>query len=479
MLNLEKLFQKDDEIFVFYSFLSQAIIAFFALYISTILSEHTLLEFFYFSYFVKSQYFYFVLGVFALYLLSYLLIRNRKNYVKTFYYFIKRDIKFFSAIYFILFVIFFFLNNQKISYIWFLNSFIFSLLNLFLLKVINNQIYKYLIINNVIQRNILIIANFATVKKFVESYKNNKKKSLIKCCINNTNTNTNDIDLNNIINTLFNDNIYEKLNYHHIGQIWLEIDNKREDSKLEELLKLPFDIKIFSEINNKENINYYIEKFNITSTSDKKNNYIFYSINNSRFTGAPLLVKFLIDKIFAILILLITAPIILISILLILAEDGFPIIFKQKRTGWDGRKFSIFKLRTLKKEKFDKSIQVQAGDKRLLFFGKFLRRLSIDELPQIYNVLRGDMSLVGPRPHMIEHSKKYSNIIKNFLTRHKCNPGITGWAQIHGYRGATPDDELMKKRLEYDIWYLKNWSIGLDLKIMFKTIYAILKYKVD
>ena len=89
------------------------------------------------------------------------------------------------------------------------------------------------------------------------------------------------------------------------------------------------------------------------------------------------------------------------------------------------------------------------------------------------------MSLVGPRPHMIEHSKKYSNIIKNFLTRHKCNPGITGWAQIHGYRGATPDDELMKKRLEYDIWYLKNWSIGLDLKIMFKTIYAILKYKVD
>ena len=105
MLNLEKLFQKDDEIFVFYSFLSQAIIAFFALYTSTILSENTLLELFYFSYFVKSQYFYFVLGVFALYLLSYLLIRNRKNYVKTFYYFIKRDIKFFSTIYFVLFVI--------------------------------------------------------------------------------------------------------------------------------------------------------------------------------------------------------------------------------------------------------------------------------------------------------------------------------------------------------------------------------------
>ena len=115
MLNLEKLFQKDDEIFVFYSFLSQAIIAFFALYTSTILSENTLLELFYFSYFVKSQYFYFVLGVFALYLLSYLLIRNRKNYVKTFYYFIKRDIKFFSTIYFVLFVIFFFLNKNSMG----------------------------------------------------------------------------------------------------------------------------------------------------------------------------------------------------------------------------------------------------------------------------------------------------------------------------------------------------------------------------
>jgi len=165
--------------------------------------------------------------------------------------------------------------------------------------------------------------------------------------------------------------------------------------------------------------------------------------------------------------------------LLIIFEDGFPFIFSQTRTGWDGRKFKIYKLRTLKKDKFDKTKQVLHNDPRLLFFGKFIRRLSIDELPQIFNVIKGDMSIVGPRPHMTEHSKQYSNIIQNFLTRHKCNPGITGWAQVHGFRGATPNDELMKKRLEYDIWYLKNWSIALDFIIMFKTIYAILKYRAD
>jgi len=190
------------------------------------------------------------------------------------------------------------------------------------------------------------------------------------------------------------------------------------------------------------------------------------------------LIKFTIDKVFSLLIFLITFPILFLGALLILIEDGFPLIFTQMRTGWDGRKFKIYKLRTLKKLKFDKTMQVTNNDSRVLFVGKFLRRFSIDELPQLINVIIGDMSIVGPRPHMIEHSKKYSGIIKNFLTRHKCSPGITGWAQIHGYRGAT-DDILMKKRMDYDTWYLKNWSLGLDLLIMLKTIFAIFKHKSD
>ena len=120
--------------------------------------------------------------------------------------------------------------------------------------------------------------------------------------------------------------------------------------------------------------------------------------------------------------------------LLIYLEDGFPLFFTQDRTGWDGRRFKIYKLRSLKKINFDKTVQVQVGDSRVLKIGKFIRRFSIDELPQFYNVLIGDMSIVGPRPHMVEHDILYSSLFKNFLKRHKSNPGLTGWAQVNSLR---------------------------------------------
>ena len=163
--------------------------------------------------------------------------------------------------------------------------------------------------------------------------------------------------------------------------------------------------------------------------------------------------------------------------LFIYFEDGFPLFFTQNRTGWDGRRFKIYKLRSLKKTFFDKTKQVTKNDKRILKIGKFIRRYSIDELPQFLNVLNGDMSIVGPRPHMVEHDIYYSNLFYNFLKRHKCNPGLTGWAQINGVRGATPTSDIMKKRMELDLWYLNNWTIYLDIYIIFKTFYALIKYK--
>ena len=135
--------------------------------------------------------------------------------------------------------------------------------------------------------------------------------------------------------------------------------------------------------------------------------------------------------------------------ILIVFQDGFPILFKQKRTGWDGRSFYIYKLRTLSKIKSSDSPetkQVESGDRRVLGIGLILRRLSIDELPQLINVLKGDMSIVGPRPHMLEHTQFYSDEIFNFMQRHKCLPGLTGWAQINGLRGPTRNKELMDKR---------------------------------
>ena len=124
-------------------------------------------------------------------------------------------------------------------------------------------------------------------------------------------------------------------------------------------------------------------------------------------------------------------------------------------------------------------MQVSKNDNRLLKIGKLIRRYSIDELPQFFNVLNGDMSIVGPRPHMVEHDIYYSSMFNNFLKRHKCNPGLTGWAQVNGFRGATPNPDKMRSRMEHDLWYLNNWSLFLDFYIIFKTFYAILKYKCD
>ena len=126
-----------------------------------------------------------------------------------------------------------------------------------------------------------------------------------------------------------------------------------------------------------------------------------------------------------------------------------------------------------------KTIQVKTGDKRVLTIGKIIRRLSIDELAQFYNVLKGDMAIVGPRPHMTAHTKFYSTEVRNFMQRHKCLPGITGWAQVNGARGPTTEEGSMNKRFQYDLYYIKNWNLMLDFYIMIRTFFVILFQKVD
>ena len=260
------------------------------------------------------------------------------------------------------------------------------------------------------------------------------------------------------------------LEYHSLGQIWILNGNKKKN------------LNIFSNI-----MKYSVDTLNISlnkkiNIKGKKllaNKYNFEIYEMSRFHGVNLFLKILIDKFLAIVFLLIASPILFFSIIAIYIEDGFPILFTQNRTGWDGRRFKIFKLRSLKKFQFDKTQQVKKDDERLLKIGKIIRRYSIDELPQFINVLKGEMSIVGPRPHMVEHDIHYSNIFNSFLKRHKCNPGLTGWAQVNGLRGATPNPEVMKRRMEFDLWYLNNWTIYLDIYIIFKTFYALFRYKGD
>lgn len=151
-----------------------------------------------------------------------------------------------------------------------------------------------------------------------------------------------------------------------------------------------------------------------------------------------------------------------------------PILFRQKRTGYKGRPFTMYKFRSMKVNADADRLQATADDPRKTKFGDFLRRSSIDELPQMINVLKGDMSIIGPRPHMELHTEMYTKLVDEYLVRHMVKPGLTGWAQVNGCRGETKTPEAMEERVRYDIWYIEHWSVALDFKIFFMTVAQIL-----
>ena len=159
--------------------------------------------------------------------------------------------------------------------------------------------------------------------------------------------------------------------------------------------------------------------------------------------------------------------------LLVIITSGFPVFFIQKRSGRDGRVFNCYKFRTMHLNPHADEKAVEPEDPRLTKFGAFLRRTSLDELPQFLNVLRGDMSIVGPRPHMLKHTREYSTIINRYMVRHFLKPGITGWAQTNGFRGDITGNR-MEERVKKDIWYIENWSFLLDIQIILKTIRLML-----
>jgi exopolysaccharide biosynthesis polyprenyl glycosylphosphotransferase len=169
-------------------------------------------------------------------------------------------------------------------------------------------------------------------------------------------------------------------------------------------------------------------------------------------------------------------PFLLLIALAIKLDSRGPVLFWQTRRGLNGKPFKIIKFRTMTVLE-DGSVIEQAtrGDRRVTRLGRMLRRLSIDELPQLLNVLKGEMSLVGPRPHALAHDEYYGRYIEHYPLRHNVKPGITGWAQINGSRGETPRVEDMRRRIELDIWYVRYWSVGLDIKIIFTTALQIIR----
>lgn len=188
------------------------------------------------------------------------------------------------------------------------------------------------------------------------------------------------------------------------------------------------------------------------------------------------LLKRFFDVLFASIILLTFFPIIYIIVAIgIKITSPGPIFFKQKRTGFMGKDFVCYKFRSMKVNKESDVLQATKDDKRKTWFGNLLRKLNIDELPQFYNVLIGNMSVVGPRPHMLKHTQLYSELVDKYMLRHLVKSGITGWAQVKGFRGETKEIEDMEKRVKCDVWYIENWSFFLDIKILFLTISNLIR----
>jgi putative colanic acid biosysnthesis UDP-glucose lipid carrier transferase len=192
------------------------------------------------------------------------------------------------------------------------------------------------------------------------------------------------------------------------------------------------------------------------------------------FTGVNEAVKRASDVAIATLVLLLTAPLMLLLALGVRLSSPGPIVFKQRRNGLGGEEIVVYKFRTMRVSDDGPVVrQARPGDPRITPFGAFLRRTSLDELPQFINVLQGRMSIVGPRPHAVAHNEQYAQLIKAYMVRHKVRPGITGWAQVNGHRGETDTVDKMRARVECDLDYLRNWSLGLDLHIILRTIKLI------
>lgn len=220
---------------------------------------------------------------------------------------------------------------------------------------------------------------------------------------------------------------------------------------------------------------YYVPQFSRYA----QRNYDMYALGNIpvlsirhqplvRFSNR--LVKRLFDVIFSSIVLLFSPFVFLpIAIAIKISSPG-PIFFKQKRTGYRGREFTCYKFRTMRINTSADTLQASKNDPRKTKVGNFLRRTSLDELPQFINVFLGNMSVVGPRPHMLRHTEEYRRLINKYMVRHYVKPGISGWAQVHGYRGQTEELWQMEKRVEHDVWYIEHWSIFLDLRIIVMTL---------
>jgi putative colanic acid biosynthesis UDP-glucose lipid carrier transferase len=264
--------------------------------------------------------------------------------------------------------------------------------------------------------------------------------------------------------------ITEYVKQHHINVIYLSLPMDRQ----------PRIIKLFHELKDTTASIYFLPDIFLSGLIHGRMGEVdgipVVEVCETPFTGINGVVKHLSDIGFALIILTLISPLLLaISIGVKLSSPG-PIIFKQRRYGLDGKEILVYKFRSMTVcEDGSNVVQATKQDARVTPLGAYLRKTSLDELPQFINVLQGRMSIVGPRPHAVAHDHMYRGLIKGYMIRHKVKPGITGWAQVNGLRGETDMLDKMQGRIDYDIDYLRNWSLRLDVYIILKTVWIVAK----
>ena len=460
----EKIFQRDDKSFLLFYRLFLGVVLFFSSHLAYFVRNKTWI--------LPDRYFEATLFISLVFIL-FTFFNKENRYTKGTAQWLRIDfLKFIQIFVIAILITVIFKITENYSRIWFFTYSGISFILFLITKVLFDFFYSKLVSSNTIQRNILLIGDAISCQNIIKKFPKKISNSVIKCLIAIDQLDKKDLNFYGIPSFTLNENFAQILNHHAIGQVWI-ISSIKTQTHIESLIDRFLNFSVDCRLIQPES------KFKFIEGLDSEAGFDFYNVSFSPFYGTSFLIKNLMDRFFSLLALIILSPVIIIFSILIVIEDGFPIFYKQKRTGWDGKLFNIFKLRSLLKSNSSEFKQVVVNDKRILKIGKIIRRLSIDELPQFYNVLIGEMSMVGPRPHPEDLTKHSNAEIRNFMQRHKCLPGITGWAQVNGLRGPTQETGLMNKRFQHDLYYIKNWNLMLDVYILIRTIFVVLFQKVD
>ena len=460
----EKIFQRDDKSFLLFYRLFLGVVLFFSSHLAYFVRNKTWI--------LPDRYFEATLFISLVFIL-FTFFNKENRYTKGTAQWLRIDfLKFIQIFVIAILITVIFKITENYSRIWFFTYAGISFILFLITKVLFDFFYSKLVSSNTIQRNILLIGDAISCQNIIKKFPKKISNSVIKCLIAIDQLDKKDLNFYGIPSFTLNENFAQILNHHAIGQVWI-ISSIKTQTHIESLIDRFLNFSVDCRLIQPES------KFKFIEGLDSEAGFDFYNVSFSPFYGTSFLIKNLMDRFFSLLALIILSPVIIIFSILIVIEDGFPIFYKQKRTGWDGKLFNIFKLRSLLKSNSSEFKQVVVNDKRILKIGKIIRRLSIDELPQFYNVLIGEMSMVGPRPHPEDLTKHSNAEIRNFMQRHKCLPGITGWAQVNGLRGPTQETGLMNKRFQHDLYYIKNWNLMLDVYILIKTIFVVLFQRVD